>query len=152
MRLGRLKLRPGRPIRWTNGQTTEGASAVPPKVLICDNEAILRTLVRAALEEDGYDLHEARDGDESLELTRRLEPDLIVLDMMMPGRTGLEVLTELRSERRFAETPVIMLTARVQAGDRAAAEKAGVDHFVSKPFSPVELGALAERLLAAAAR
>jgi CheY-like chemotaxis protein len=93
-------------------------------------------------------VHEARDGDESVDFARSLEPDLIVLDMMMPGRTGLEVLAELRREPRFAETAVIMLTARAQVADRQAAEDAGVDRFLPKPFSPLELEAVVSELLA----
>lgn len=120
---------------------------MPPKVLICDNEEVLRTLVRAALAPDGYDIAEARDGDESVELARSFDPDLIVLDMMMPGRTGLEVLQELRGEERFAETPVVMLTARTQEADRANASSAGADRFLSKPFSPVELASVVGDLL-----
>jgi CheY-like chemotaxis protein len=116
-------------------------------ILICDNEPALRGLVRAALADDGYELHEARDGDESLELARALEPDLIVLDMMMPGRTGIQVLEELRAEERFRETLVIMLTARAQASDRLAAAAAGANRFVPKPFSPLELAVVVEQLL-----
>jgi CheY-like chemotaxis protein len=120
---------------------------VPHKVLICDNEEALRALVRGALELDGYELVEARDGDESVALARAWEPDLIVLDMMMPGRTGLEVLNELRTESRFAATPVIMLTARAQAADRDAAAEAGATEFLPKPFSPLALASLVEELL-----
>jgi CheY-like chemotaxis protein len=118
-----------------------------PKVLICDNEETLRALVRGALELGDYEIVEARDGDESVDLARSCEPDLIVLDMMMPGRTGLEVMAELRGEQRFAETPVIMLTARAQAQDRDAAVAAGVSRFLPKPFSPLELAATVEELL-----
>ena len=118
------------------------------KVLICDNEETLRVLVRATLDGGAYDIHEARDGDESVDVARSLEPDLIVLDMMMPGRTGLEVLSELRREPRFAETAVIMLTARAQVADRQAAEDAGVDRFLPKPFSPLELEMVVSELLA----
>lgn len=120
---------------------------MPPKVLVCDNEEALRALVRGALDLSDYEIVEARDGDESLDLARSCDPDLIVLDMMMPGRTGLEVITELRAEERFAETPVIMLTARVQAQDRQAAIEAGVSRFLPKPFSPLELAATVEELL-----
>jgi CheY-like chemotaxis protein len=118
-----------------------------PRVLVCDNEEVLRTLVRDALEDADYEIAEAKDGDESLELARELEPDLIVLDVMMPGRTGFEVLGELRAESRFAETPVIMLTARAQAADRDAAEEAGASRFLPKPFSPLELASIVEELL-----
>jgi CheY-like chemotaxis protein len=118
-----------------------------PKVLVCDNEEALRALVRGALELGDYEIVEAHDGDQSVELARSCDPDLIVLDMMMPGRTGLEVLAELRAEDRFAETPVIMLTARAQAQDRLAAAEAGVSRFLPKPFSPLELASVVEELL-----
>jgi DNA-binding response OmpR family regulator len=120
---------------------------LPPRVLICDNEEVLRTLVRDALAIGNYEIVEARDGDESVEAARDHEPDLIVLDMMMPGRSGLEVLRELRGEARFAETPVIMLTARAQAADRNAALDAGVNRFLPKPFSPLTLASVVEELL-----
>ena len=120
---------------------------MPPKVLVCDNEPALRALVRGALELGDYEIVEAHDGDQSVELARSCDPDLIVLDMMMPGRTGLEVLAELRAEDRFAETPVIMLTARAQAQDRLAAVDAGVSRFLAKPFSPLELASVVEELL-----
>lgn len=120
---------------------------MPSKVLICDNEDVLRALVRAALDRSGYEIVEARDGDESVELARRLQPDLIVLDMMMPGRNGVEVLEELRREPRLHETPVVMLTARAQAADREAASRAGTDYFLAKPFSPKELASVVEGLL-----
>jgi CheY-like chemotaxis protein len=120
---------------------------LPARVLVCDNEEVLRILVREALAVGKYEIVEARDGDESVELARSLEPDLIVLDMMMPGRTGLEVLEQLRSEERFAETPVVMLTARTQEADRASASTAGADRFLPKPFSPVELASVVEELL-----
>jgi DNA-binding response OmpR family regulator len=120
-----------------------------PKVLVCDNEEALRVLVRGTLELGNYEILEARDGDQSLELARKFEPDLIVLDMMMPGRSGLEVLADLRAEQRFVETPVIMLTARAQAADRAAALEAGATRFLPKPFSPLELASTVEELLEA---
>jgi DNA-binding response OmpR family regulator len=123
-----------------------------PRVLVCDNEPALRALVRGALAQADYDVHEARDGDESLKLARELEPDLIVLDMMMPGRSGLQVLEELRLEERFLETPVIMLTARAQASDRLAAADAGVSLFVPKPFSPLELALVIDDLIGANGR
>ena len=119
-----------------------------PRILVCDNEPALRGLILAAVEGSGYELHEARDGDESLATAQAVEPDLIVLDVMMPGRTGLEVLEELRADERFRDTPVIMLTARAQASDRLAAANAGATRFVSKPFSPIELGLIVQELLA----
>jgi CheY-like chemotaxis protein len=121
---------------------------VTPVILVCDNEEPLRALVRATLEDEEYELVEARDGHESLELARSVRPDLIVLDMMMPGRTGIEVLAELRRDEGFDATPVIMLTARTQSSDRASAESIGADRFVAKPFSPRQLAATVAELLA----
>lgn len=115
------------------------------RILICDNEEPLRALVRAAL--DGHEVHEARDGDESLERARALRPDLIVLDMMMPGRSGLDVLEELRADPELAGIRVVMLTARAQASDHVAAGHAGADLFMVKPFSPLRLAAAVEELL-----
>jgi CheY-like chemotaxis protein len=117
-------------------------------VLVCDDEPVLRMLVRATLDLGDYTIVEARDGDEALERIRSEHPDLIVLDMMMPGRSGGDVLLELRDDPATADTPVIMLTARAQSSDRAAMDHAGADHYLTKPFSPIGLAALVEELLA----
>jgi CheY-like chemotaxis protein len=116
-------------------------------ILVCDNEEALRALIRATFDQDRYTIVEARDGDESLERARSAEPDLVLLDVLMPGRSGLEVLRELRSDPKLAQTPVIMLTARAQAADLEAAEAAGADRFLAKPFSPAQLAELVEELL-----
>jgi CheY-like chemotaxis protein len=117
----------------------------PPKLLVCDDEDVLRSLIRATL--SGYTVIEARDGDEALEQARQLHPDLILLDMMMPGRSGLDVLAELRRDPALARTPVVMLTARTQVADREAAEAAGADRYLGKPFSPLQLISVVEELL-----
>jgi len=118
-----------------------------PTILVCDNEEVLRDLVRASLDGNGCTLVEACDGDEALAVARSVRPDLILLDMMMPGRTGIEVLEELRRDPKLRTTPVIMLTARAQAADREAAERAGADVFLPKPFSPLELVHVVEEVL-----
>lgn len=123
--------------------------SVSRTVLVCDNEEALRALVRAALEPSGCEILEARDGDESLELARSLEPDLIILDLMMPGRSGLQVLDALRSEERFERTPVIVLSARAQVADQEAVAGAGATSFMAKPFSPRELCSEVASLLGA---
>jgi CheY-like chemotaxis protein len=120
---------------------------VPTTVLLCDDEEALRQLVRATLDNGRYEILEAADGDESLELARRLRPDLLVLDMMMPGRSGLDVIRALRADEGFARTPVIMLTARAQLVDREAATAAGAERYLAKPFSPLELISMVEELL-----
>jgi DNA-binding response OmpR family regulator len=114
-------------------------------VLICEDDANLRTLVRLALGEQGYRFFEAPDGPSGLELARRTRPDLIVLDLMLPGRSGLDVLRELRSGVEFTDTPVIVISAW-SFSDEAAAE-AGADRFVAKPFDPDELRDAAIELL-----
>ena len=118
-----------------------------PTVLVCDDEPVLRMLVRATLDQGNYTVVEACDGDEALVQSRSVQPDLILLDMMMPGRSGSDVLRELRADPLTAETPVIMLTARAQATDREAMNVAGADHYLTKPFSPVGLAALVEEVL-----
>jgi CheY-like chemotaxis protein len=120
-----------------------------PIVLVCDNEEALRALVTATLEGTGCELVEARDGEEALKQARASRPDLILLDIMMPVRTGLDVLAELRADAELAQTPVVMLTARAQLKDRDAALAAGADRFLAKPFSPLELARLVDELLAA---
>jgi CheY-like chemotaxis protein len=121
-------------------------------ILVCDNEETLRTLVRASLDRLGCDIVEAGDGYEALEVARRVRPDLILLDMMMPGRNGLEVLAELRTDASFASTPVIMLTASAQQTDRSAAFEQGATQFLAKPFSPNALVVLVEETLEAVRR
>lgn len=116
-------------------------------VLICDDEDVLRLLVRASLEGRGHDLVDATDGEEALDRARALRPDLILLDMMMPGKSGLDVLREVRADPDLRETPVVMLTARVQATDVAAAEEARADRFLAKPFSPAALVDLVDSML-----
>lgn len=118
-----------------------------PKILICDDEEVLRRLVCASLARGDYELLEACDGDEAIELAEAEQPQLIVLDMMMPGRTGLEVLEHLRAHADLCATPVIMLSARTQEQDRSAATVAGATLFLQKPFSPSELATLVEETL-----
>ena len=120
-----------------------------PTVLVCDDEPVLRMLVRATLEQGNYTVLEASDGEEALARTHAEQPDLILLDMMMPGRSGSDVLRALRADAATAKTPVIMLTARAQASDREAMSLAGADHYLTKPFSPVGLAALVEQVLGA---
>jgi two-component system phosphate regulon response regulator PhoB len=117
------------------------------KVLVCDDEQVLRALVRATLDGEGHEVVEARDGDEALEQAREHSPDVIVLDMMMPGRSGIDVLAELRRDAMLCRTPVVMLSARTQLSDRQTAVESGADRYLPKPFSPLELARIVEQLL-----
>lgn len=123
---------------------------MPPKVLICDDEDVLRALVRACLRDRDYELLEARDGEQALAVARAHVPDLILLDLHMPRRSGIQVLEGLRGEPTLATIPVVMLTARTQEADRAAALGAGVRRFLPKPFSPSELINAIDEVLPAA--
>ena len=114
-------------------------------VLICDDEPSLRELIRVSL--DGpYSFAEADDGEKSLEIARRLRPDVIILDMMMPRLSGLEVLSEIRGDQGLAETPVIVLTA--QPSTKEEALRCGADIVMVKPFEPEEITAAVEEVLA----
>jgi DNA-binding response OmpR family regulator len=114
-------------------------------VLICDDEPSLRELIRISL--DGpYSFAEADDGEKSLEIARRLRPDVIILDMMMPRLSGLEVLSEIRGDRGLAETPVIVLTA--QPSTKEEALRCGADIVMVKPFEPEQITAAVEEVLA----
>ena len=136
------------------GQTILQAAPLPPMksptgitVLVCDDARSTRQLVCAALADSNYSLIEAVDGDEAIELARRVRPELMVVDLMMPGRNGLEVVAELRSDAEFADMPAVMLTAHDAISDRDAAADAGADRFVAKPFSPVKLASVVDGLI-----
>jgi two-component system alkaline phosphatase synthesis response regulator PhoP len=120
------------------------ATSVTKTILICEDEEALRELVRVSLG-DGYHFAEAADGVESLELIRELEPDLVVLDLMLPRKSGVEVLADLRRDRSIRNTPVVVITAWTHAQQAAVA--AGADRFVPKPFDPDELRAVVGELL-----
>ena len=116
-----------------------------PTILVCDDEPSLRELVRAVLG-SRYSFVEADDGPRALALARELRPDLIVLDLMLPGMSGMEVLDVLRSDPQLASVPVIVVTAWSHA--EANALVAGADRFVPKPFDPEALETAVEELLA----
>ena len=114
-------------------------------ILICEDEESLRELVRVALG-TRYRYLEAANGDDGLELARRLRPDLLVLDLMLPGRSGLEILDALRADTELAGMPVVVVSAWSDA--ELDAMEAGADHFLAKPFDPDELNLTVERMLA----
>lgn len=108
-------------------------------VLLADDEPSLRTLVHATLEDAEYRILEVADGISALEVARRERPDLLVLDWMMPGVSGIEVVKTLRQDPSTAGIPIVMLTAKGQAVDRDQAIALGVFAYLVKPFSPLEL-------------
>lgn len=112
---------------------------MPPKILSVDDSKTIRSIIGKTL--SGYDceLIEAEDGLEGLKKARELEPDLIILDIDMPGMNGLEVLMNLRNDDRFARTPVFMLTSKSKEKNVRIAIQLGVKAFISKPFKRDEL-------------
>lgn len=117
------------------------------KVLVADDKATSRELVRIVLEKCGYRVLESRDGIEALQHARELQPDLIILDLHMPGLDGFGVIQELRRDEKFASTPFMALTASAMQSDRARALSAGFTGYISKPIRLRTLRSEVERLL-----
>ncbi len=109
------------------------------RIVVADDDADIRDLVVFKLQHSGHDVVAVGDGASALEVCRTRAPDLLVLDVMMPGLSGLETCRALRSDPRTATIPVILLTARAQQGDVEEGYAAGADDYVTKPFSPREL-------------
>lgn len=106
------------------------------KILIVDDETAITNLVSAYLKPEGYEVYTASDGPSGLQAARTYKPDLIILDVMLPGMDGVEVLTRLRRE---SDVYVILLTARTEETDKIVGLSVGADDYVTKPFSPREL-------------
>jgi len=110
-----------------------------PYILVVEDEAPLITLLRYNLEEAGFEVEEATNGEEALIAVMERKPDLVILDWMLPVVSGIEVCRQLRRRRETRDLPVIMLTARTEEGDRIRGLDSGADDYVTKPFSPKEL-------------
>lgn len=108
-------------------------------ILLADDEAYLRLLVHTTLDDPAYQILEATDGHQALAMARVEHPDLLVLDWMMPGLSGIAVAQTLRQDPATATMPIIMLTAKGQDIDRAQGQAVGVQAYLVKPFSPLEL-------------
>jgi len=108
----------------------------PAKILVVDDEQSILNLATAYLQKEGYEMHTAMDGPSALKAVRAFKPDLVVLDIMLPGMDGLEVLSHLRRE---SDVYVILLTARSEEADKVIGLSVGADDYLTKPFSPREL-------------
>jgi DNA-binding response OmpR family regulator len=117
-------------------------------VLCADDDEDILSLVALRLERAGFEVVTAADGEQAVEHARARKPALAVLDVMMPKRTGYEVLTEIRSDPALREMKVILLSARVQEGDVAQGMDAGADAYLAKPFKAQDLVSKVEELLA----
>jgi DNA-binding response OmpR family regulator len=120
---------------------------VAGRVLVVDDEAEIRELCRVNLEFEGFDVVEARNGSEAIEMARRLRPDLVFLDLMMPGVDGWDVLHALKTDDDLASIPVILLTAKSGEEDQMRGWQEGILEYVSKPFNPLSLAEWARRAM-----
>jgi DNA-binding response OmpR family regulator len=117
------------------------------RVLVIDDEAPIRLLCRVNLEAEGMQVLEASDGDTGLATALEERPDVVLLDVMMPGRNGWEVAEQLLADDRTNAIPIVFLTARAEVKDRARGIDLGGVDYVTKPFNPVELAPLVRDLL-----
>ncbi|HEX7264854.1 MAG TPA: response regulator [Candidatus Dormibacteraeota bacterium] len=119
--------------------TTPPQLQVLRTVVIADDESSMRLLVHATIESDEYRVVEASDGTEAWALVQKLRPSLVLLDVQMPGQSGLEVLKLIKDDPSLASTRVILLTAKAQETDIESGLIAGADFYLTKPFSPLDL-------------
>ena len=119
---------------------------MPKKILAVDDERHIVRLVQVNLERAGYEVVTAFDGKDALEKVASEQPDLVVLDVMMPYMDGFEVLQNLRKNPNTRELPVIMLTAKAQDADVFRGWQSGVDCYLTKPFNPMELISFVKRI------
>lgn len=115
-------------------------------VLIVEDDAKIRQLVKVYLEREGYEALEAEDGEDALEKFKQFDPCLVILDLMLPGVSGEEVCTTIRTDLK-SNVPIIMLTAKVEETERIQGLRMGADDYVTKPFSPQELVTRVEAVL-----
>jgi DNA-binding response OmpR family regulator len=118
-----------------------------PVILAADDDEDILELVTFRLERSGYTVLQARDGEEAFRLAREKQPDLAVLDVMMPKMDGFELTRRLRAEETTSRIPIILLTARAQDADLQQGFDAGADDYIRKPFSPQELRARVQSIL-----
>lgn len=115
------------------------SKTAPPRVLVVEDERDIAALVSYHLTREGYRVRTAEGGTEALDVVASDRPDLVLLDLMLPGFSGYDVLAELRRRPELSEVPIIVLTARRDEADRVKGLELGADDYVTKPFSPREL-------------
>ncbi|MEX0349126.1 MAG: response regulator transcription factor [Paracoccaceae bacterium] len=122
------------------------------RVLLIEDEPNITEAIRFLLSREGWQVDTHADGSDAVEVIATAAPDLLILDVMLPGKSGMDILKELRALDGMQDLPVLMLTARGQARDRDMAEKAGVSRFMTKPFSNAEVLTAVRDLHAQASR
>jgi DNA-binding response OmpR family regulator len=113
--------------------------ATPLTVLVVDDDPVILKLLEVSLEMEGFAVLTARDGDEGVALTRERRPDVVVSDIMMPRRSGLDLVADLKADPETRDIPVLLLTAKAQSADVQAGLDAGADDYITKPFEPLDL-------------
>ena len=117
------------------------------RILVVDDDKQIARLVQSYLEKSGFVVLTAYDGDNALRVIRHERPDLVVLDLMLPGRDGMEITRTLRADERLASIPILMLTARVEDTDKILGLEVGADDYLTKPFNPQEVVARVRAIL-----
>jgi len=118
------------------------------KVLVVDDDPVIQRLLRVNFEMEGYEVIVASDGVDGLERARADHPDIVVLDIMMPRMSGLDVAKALKADPDTASIPVLLLSAKAQEADMRAGDESGADGYLTKPFDPLQLLQHVEELLA----
>lgn len=135
-------------------ETAEPAEAEgppPPVVLVVDDDATIRRLLQITLETEGFAVVTANDGNEGLERARSDRPDLVLLDIMMPGMDGLQVCHTLKNDPESKDTPIVLLSAKAQSHDVELGLRVGADDYITKPPDLLDLVTRIRRLLPASA-
>jgi len=125
---------------------------VSGQILIAEDEPYIVDALSFVLSQAGHAVTAESDGGAVQEALRKTRPDLLILDLMLPGKNGFEILKELKADAEFSQLPVLVLTAKGQAKDRAMAEQLGADAFIAKPFANSEVLQCAEQLIGQARR
>ena len=115
-------------------------------VLLIEDEPNIIEAIRFILEQDGWTVETHSDGADAVERATAVNPDIMILDLMLPNKSGFDILRDLRSQSNFANLPILMLTAKGQAKDRETAEASGVTKFMTKPFANQDLRAAVRAL------
>jgi CheY-like chemotaxis protein len=123
-----------------------GVPERPPRVLVVDDEAVIRQLIVINLELEGFEVHEAVDGLDALEKARELDPDVVTLDVMMPGLDGITTARRLRTDPLTSRARIVLISARTRSADLERGNDAGADAYVTKPFDPDEIVDAVRRL------
>jgi phosphate regulon transcriptional regulator PhoB len=118
-----------------------------PTILVIEDEPDIRKLVQYNLAQERYKVLEAEDGEQALKLLQRVKPNLVILDLMLPGMSGLEICKLLRERQDTAQLPILMLTAKAGEADKVVGLEMGADDYLSKPFSPREMVARVRAIL-----